>query len=286
MNAIHPDRPILSAEYDYEPENDADPRRRGWLLLGLGAAALALAGFGAIAAYGWLQYGHGSAVDGPAPLVKAEARPTKLRPENPGGLTVPDQDKEIYGTMGSGRAPGAAPAPTKVERLLPPPEAPMARPVPAPPDVAPAPSQVAVAPPPPAPTPAPAPAPIVVTPAPPPPVAAVPTPPPAQAAPVAAAPAPAASIISPAKAPPGGAYRIQLAALNSSEDATRAWEKLRRAHPEVLAGLTPAIVKVDLPGKGTFYRLQAGPLKDREQATDACARITGARGGCLVVPPT
>src|SRR5262245_53734820 len=217
MNAIHPDRPILSAEYDYEPENDADPRRRGWLLLGLGAAALALAGFGAIAAYGWLQYGHSSAGDGPAPLVKAEPRPIKTRPENPGGMTVPDQDKEIYGTMAPGRAPGAAPAPTRVERLLPPPEAPMAKPVPAPPRVAPAPNAVAVAPPPPAPPSAPAavappPAPIASAPAP---VAAAPAP-----APVVATPArPPAAIVSTEKMPPGGAYRIQLASLSSSEDA-------------------------------------------------------------------
>jgi cell division septation protein DedD len=287
MTAIHPDRPILSAEYDYEPENDVDPRRRGWLLLGLGAAALALAGFGAVAAYGWLQYGTGVAGDGPAPLVRADLRPVKTRPENPGGLLVPDQDKEIYGTLAPGRMAGAAPAPTKVERLLPPPEAPLPKPVPATPDVAPPPEAVA---PPSAPPPA-ASAPVAAEPAPP--AAAPPPAPPA----VAAAPAPPRAVAPPAPAasaakleavtqrpPPPGSYRIQLAALTSNDDAARAWEKLRKAFPDVLAGLTPAIVKVDLPGKGTFYRLQAGPLKDRDQANGACARI--GRGGCLVVPPT
>ena len=292
MQAIHPDRPILSADYDYEPENDSDPRRRGWLLLGLGAAALALAAFGAVAAYGWLQYGTSGAGDGPAPLVRADLRPVKSRPENPGGLLVPDQDKEIYGTMGPGRTAGAAPAPTKVERLLPPPEAPLPKPVPASPDVAPPVEAVTAPPPTPAPAaPAPpavaaAPAPPTATPAPPsapPAVAASPATPPSAVAPAAGAPTAAKPPSLPLRPLPAGAYRIQLAALTSTDDATRAWEKLRRAHPDVLGTLTPAIVKVDLPGKGTFYRLQAGPL-DRDKAADACARI--GRGGCLVVPPT
>ena len=49
----------------------------------------------------------------------------------------------------------------------------------------------------------------------------------------------AASAMAPAAVAPaaGGRYRVQLAALRTNEDASREWEKLRRAHPDLLGPL-------------------------------------------------
>src|SRR6185503_13062198 len=57
------------------------------------------------------------------PLLRADDRPTKMKPEQPGGMKVPDQNVSLYNDK---------PAGAQVEKLLPQPEEPMARPAPTP----------------------------------------------------------------------------------------------------------------------------------------------------------
>ncbi|MCC7282681.1 MAG: hypothetical protein IT556_09885, partial [Acetobacteraceae bacterium] len=151
------------------------------------------------------------------PLVAADERPTRVRPDNPGGMTVPNQDKLIFE-----RAAGRAVAPQQAA-LAPPPEVPQALPRPVPPQPAqqlaqqPAQQQV--------PTPAPAAQPAAARL--PPPVPASQTPasqtPAAQAgaaqagaAQAGATQAPASPAAAPAAAPvPGGRVAVQLAAVGS-----------------------------------------------------------------------
>ncbi len=46
------------------------------------------------------------------------------------------------------------------------------------------------------------------------------------------------------------------------------------------------MIRVDLgAGKGIFYRLQAGPIPDRETADTLCAELKRQKVGCLVVEP-
>ena len=68
--------------------------------------------------YRWLSQPN---AEGPV-LIEAEPGPFKVKPENPGGAEIPYQDKLIYGRI----TPGTE---APVERLLPPPEQPMAPPV-------------------------------------------------------------------------------------------------------------------------------------------------------------
>jgi len=104
-------------------------RWRRWLpgLVALGALTF----FGGLLVYAFILGGRG-ADNATVPVLQADTRPTKVRPENPGGLDVPFQDQEIYQRLGRD---GAQPAPSgpRVERLLPPPEAPLPRPASAPP---------------------------------------------------------------------------------------------------------------------------------------------------------
>ena len=66
--------------------------------------------------------------DGDVPVIRAQTGPVKVRPENPGGLKIPDRDKLVYDRMQKsagvdGQDKGRGP-----ERLLPPPEQPLPRP--------------------------------------------------------------------------------------------------------------------------------------------------------------
>ena len=303
------------------------PRWRRWLPAIVALAAMVF--FGGLLVYAYILGGRG-ADDGTVPVLQADTRPTKVRPENPGGLDVPFQDQEIYQRLGRG---GAQPAPSgpRVERLLPPPEAPLPRPAAAPPppnppipsapDVKPPADAVPVtapAVPPPAavslpklatsPRETPAqspnatqgsgsaqsgavatrpsfPATVVESkpsaPAGPPPAANPPPPAkPAEAAP----PAQEASAALPAAGGGQGA-RVQLGALRTNEEATREGERLKRANSDVLGNLAITVVQAELGARGTFFRIQAGPLADTAAATELCQQLAARKVGCIVVRP-
>jgi cell division septation protein DedD len=260
-----------------DPNDRYVPHRRAGALrmVTIVIALVAVTAFAGMIGYTYMARDDGA--PGAAPLIKADPRPMKTAPDKPGGMEVPHQDKEIYGKLGREAAPQQTPR--VVERLLPPPEAPMARPRPpeAPPPLEPPiPPEPQVAPPPGAVEVTPPTRPTAAPVAPPP--AAAPRPAPAPS--VAAAPAPAA--VAPSA---GGRYRVQLAALRTNEDANRAWEKLRRAHPDLLGPLALNVVRADLGDRGTFYRIQAGPFSDEAVAKELCRRLSEKKVGCLVVRP-
>ncbi|WP_448187717.1 SPOR domain-containing protein [Azospirillum sp. sgz301742] len=126
--------------YGYPP---APRRRRG--LLALGASVVGIAAFAGVILYAYR--GDRAGPDGGPPVLEADATPTKLRPEQPGGMEVPHQDKLVFDRLNQ----SAKDDRPKVEHLLPPPEQPLPRPVvtpqvpamptlPPPPAVAPLPS--------------------------------------------------------------------------------------------------------------------------------------------------
>ena len=80
----------------YAEERDMrslEPRRsRKGLLVGGAVAALVVLGGGA-----WYAAGPSAMLaGGPPPVIKASAEPTKVHPENPGGVEIPNQNKQIY----------------------------------------------------------------------------------------------------------------------------------------------------------------------------------------------
>ena len=68
----------------------------------------------------------GNGVD--VPLIRVVDGPVKVRPENPGGLQIPNRDKLVYERMQSGASNSSNDS--IVERLLPQPEKPLPRPTP------------------------------------------------------------------------------------------------------------------------------------------------------------
>jgi len=256
-------------------------------------------GLVAVGGIGWYMYANGmlsgSTPGGVPQLVQADPEPYKVKPENPGGMQVENQDKLVYDRVAKGEAP------PRVENLLPPPEEPKAPPQPAPP-----PPEVAAQEPTPAqePTATESEAPQVPSAAEPEvdplaaavaaatggreaatgPLATAPaTPPETEEDQIAAAiaAAPAASPI----APVPGAFQVQLASARSADGAMGEWKRISGKNAVVLDGLSPSVSEVDLGEKGVFFRLRAGPLADKAAADAICAELAAQNVGCIVVRP-
>jgi len=74
---------------------------------------------------------------------------------------------------------------------------------------------------------------------------------------------------------------VHLASYRSREAADRGWAQVRRAHKDLLDKLSPEISQINLgPGKGIFYRLNAGPLADRGAAASLCDKLKKRRQYC------
>jgi len=271
----------LRAERGDRPESrEVRPGRRRRPLIAGAVALAAIAGFAVAVGYAY-QKGRETGTSGIVPIIAANPGPFKVKPDNPGGMAVPNRDMEIYQRMGNAQQPAAP----RRETLLPAPEKPMVPPrseVPPEP-----PANIAT--------------PSIV----PPPVAAIqpaegtaksiaeasaarasspPTPAKSEAAAKAEPNAAAAQRVSRVAPSAGGAYRIQLGALRSAEEARGAWSRLQKQHSDLLGSLALSIDRKDVGGsKGVFFRMQAGPLANESDARGLCTRLKQRHVDCLVV---
>ena len=273
---------------------------------GFGFAFLALLTVGVFGVAIWFAYQQGvrRGVQMAPPLIRADSGPVKVKPEKPGGMEVPHQDKTVYDRL-SGQ-----PKPVEAEKLLPPPEAVVEKPLAivrdadspeAPPEVKTEPVTAAAT------LPQVPEAPVAAKPVPPQPVkqpepkveetvAAAPEPdakPPAapevklevkpEPKPVAAARQPA----QPATAPVTSAtdYLIQVGAYRTPKAAQAGWTRLVGANKALLGSLKPIVVRADLGSRGIYHRLRAGPVDGAEAANALCARLKQRKVGCLVIKP-
>lgn len=259
-------------------------RRRGQILTAMVSVA-AIASFASVV---WWAHNQDVKAGGKGlePLVvQAPAAPTRLKPENAGGLVPPNQDKEVYNRI----APGAVPQ--QPEKLLPAattPQLPANGQLPTP--AAPKPAEAE-----PAKTPTPiqqAATPPAGSTTPPPPTDKLtdkPTDKPAVAdkpvdKPAAGEAGPSiASLIDNMSGPTGG-WRVQIASVKSEDVAKSTWARLQAAHGDVLANLRMQPARVDLGDKGVWYRVQAGPL-DEKQAQSVCSTLKSRKADCVIVPP-
>jgi len=240
----------------YADPRDAEPRPH---FRGLVASGVGLVVAGVFAGGLWFAYQqglrHGGAMSGAAdiPLIRADERPTKVKPEKPGGMEVPDRDKLIYTQK---RA--------SVEHLLPPPEKPMARPTAtsgaAPVErIQPATAVGAAA-----------------TPA-----ASMPQTQPQQSSskPPVKPSSPATAAAQPMVAQKPGGARIQLASVGSEEAARQEWDRIKRANPDLFSSISAAPVRADLGDKGVFYRLLTAPVADADRI---CGELKRRNIGCVI----
>ncbi len=78
------------------------------------------------------------------------------------------------------------------------------------------------------------------------------------------------------------AARVQLGAYRDEADAALGWNRLTVQARGLLGGLTPQIVSVEIPGRGRFYRLRAGPVANGD-ANALCGRLKSRGLACLPV---
>jgi SPOR domain len=213
---------------------DPATRRLALIAGSLGATLLAIVG-------GWSVMGHRSTA---IPVIQADGRPIRVKPENPGGMQIAGSNDEMSGgadtTGGKLAPPPEAPAP---QALLAPPPAAVAAPVAAPP------------------------APAAAKPAAEKPMA------PAEKHAVASAPE---------RAPPAakGAL-VQLAAVTSEEAARTEWQRLEKRMPDLFGHRQPAFSKTERSGH-TLWRVRTGGFSDVAQATAFCERVRAKGAGCSI----
>jgi hypothetical protein len=244
-------------------DEELQPRPRRLLSTALAVLVMLLFGGGL-----WFAYVYGTrhtgsdTPNGDVPLIHADERPTKIKPERPGGMEIPDRDKLIYN-----------PSRSVTEHLLPPPEKPMPRPAPPPPAPLPQPEASRL---PPGST-----SPPSVTPESH--QAAVQTaqPPQQPAAPPGKAPQAQPGPAKPAAANATG-LRLQLGSVHSEEAARQEWERIKHKNADLLGSLSASPIRADLGERGIYYRIQTGPVADPSSAERICSELKQRNIGCII----
>jgi hypothetical protein len=78
-------------------------------------------------------------------------------------------------------------------------------------------------------------------------------------------------------------YRIQLASLTSKIIADNEMLKIQNKLANVLADLELKIYPVEIEGRGTYFRIQAGPINTSKEAKNLCNEIIRLQEKCFVV---
>lgn len=81
---------------------------------------------------------------------------------------------------------------------------------------------------------------------------------------------------------PAKGLRVQLGAYRSEREAETEWKRIRAKFKTALSGKTMMVQPVQVAGKGTMYRLQAGPVASREEAKGLCKKLVAAGQGCFL----
>ena len=187
--------------------------------------------------------------------------PVKVRPENPGGMAIPDQDKVIYSRLTQDALPA------KVEKLFPEEEKPVMPQVVAEPtetdeipvfeeveevevvqveepvEVKEEPKKVEV--------------------------------PKKEEKPVQKQP------IKEVKSAPKGEWKVQLFSSTDKAKVEKEWKRISQKQKALVSDMPMQIVPAKIAGKGTFYRLQVGAFETREMAANLCAKLKKQKQDCI-----
>ena len=81
----------------------------------------------------------------------------------------------------------------------------------------------------------------------------------------------------------GGGYLVQVSSQKNEADAQTSYRVLQGKYPSVLGSQSVLVKRVDLGGKGIYYRAFAGPFSSADQAAQVCSSLKAAGGPqCLV----
>jgi tetratricopeptide (TPR) repeat protein len=86
-------------------------------------------------------------------------------------------------------------------------------------------------------------------------------------------------------APGNGRFAVQLAAVPASAQVAPEWQRLLKRFPQLRQLELQPPQSVEVAGKGTFYRVIAGPLASKVEAEALCASLSKAGGVCRPAGP-
>ncbi len=189
--------------------------------------------------------------------IAATSTPVKVKPEQPGGMVIPDQDKLVYNRIRANEVP------TKIEHLFPEPEKPVLPEIvietpvldtkEVPPSVQPV-------------------------------VEEVPPTPKKEVIPLPKKIEQPASKKVPAKtSAKKEEWRAQLLSSSNKQSVEKAWPTILKKNKALLSNMSYDIVSAKIPGKGTFYRLQVGQFATRDMAAGLCAKLKARKQECVPV---
>lgn len=214
-------------------------------------AACGLGGLLAMGGAGWLVFGRSAA---PVPMIEADSRPIRVKPDNPGGMQIAGAEEVAAGPQAM--APAIeAPAPQALRAQLNQPTHSAPRPAAVPAPVATLAPVAGSAP--------------VATPA----SVAAPASPLSNAGPVTAARVPA-----PAPVTPAGRVTVQLGALETEAQGHAEWERLTKKLP-VLAARQPQYQRAEIGGH-SVWRIRTSGFADTAEATAFCIQVKAKGGVC------
>lgn len=79
---------------------------------------------------------------------------------------------------------------------------------------------------------------------------------------------------------------LHLASYRTEEQAREGWSALSQRYPEALSGLKAQLGRVDLgPGKGAYWRLNAGPVDSAQRANVLCGQLSAQGQYCKAAFP-
>ena len=248
----------------YRPRRIDDGLVRRWVI----GAAAGLGGVLVLGMVGWALVGRKPAV---VPVIEADARPLRIKPENPGGMQFAGADEAVLGGTSTGAdrvAPNAeVPAPQALRAQIQPPAAPA---TPAVPVVEAAPPAVPAAAPP-------LQAPVAAGSVPPgvSPLPDTPARPQAAAKPAAVAAVPVKPV------PATGGTLVQLAALDSEAAAQAEWTRLSKRLPDLLGSRRLVVQKAERDGQAV-WRVRTGGFADTAEASGFCGKLRAKGASCTV----
>lgn len=213
------------------------------------SAAAGLGGLLLVGMASWaLIGGHNTVV----PVIEADSRPIRVKPENAGGLQVAGAEDQVMGGHGARTQAMAPTAETPAPEALRAQNPPQARAPVVPPTAAIPPETVAT----------------ITSAASPPAAVAAQRP----AVPVQATYPPVVSAAGPV---------VQLAAVDSEQVAQAEWQRLAKRMPDLLNDRRPLLQRADHDGH-VVWRVRTGGFADIAEATGFCARVRSKGGACSI----
>ncbi|MFV2092061.1 MAG: SPOR domain-containing protein, partial [Hyphomicrobiales bacterium] len=78
-----------------------------------------------------------------------------------------------------------------------------------------------------------------------------------------------------------GGYVVQVSAQKTLAAARGIAKRVSARHGDLFGAAKPYIIKAEISGKGTFYRVRVGPYRRQQQVASLCASLKGRGQACF-----